>query len=132
MNRWINGWMDGSWKCSWAHIHEVVSSSPTHVQWRCGVVILSPPPRGVRSPSNTSPPVHPAANGDLEYFWGANSLAISHTLVMVQVGLRVPTPLTRRDGQSSCEFLARLQEFASNTQPFLRPGNKRLSSWWWN
>ncbi len=28
---------------------------------------LSPPPCGVRSPSNTIPPVHPAANGDLEF-----------------------------------------------------------------
>ncbi len=27
---------------------------------------LSPPPCGVSSPSNTIPPVHPAANGDLE------------------------------------------------------------------
>ena len=30
----------------------------------------------------------------------------------VQVGLRVPTPLSGRDGQSSCELLALLQEFA--------------------
>ena len=30
-------------------------------------VILSPSPCGVRSPFNTSPPVHPAANEDLEY-----------------------------------------------------------------
>ena len=84
---------------TWAHECEVVSSSLTYVQWRCAssIVILSPSPCGVRS---HSPPVHPAANGDLEYFWGANSLAISHTLVMGQVGLRVPTPLTRRDGQS--------------------------------
>ncbi len=29
---------------------------------------------------------------------------------MVQVGLRVPTPLAVRKGQFSCEFLARLQE----------------------
>ena len=29
--------------------------------------ILSPSPCGVRSPSNTSPPVHPAANGNLEF-----------------------------------------------------------------
>ena len=27
---------------------------------------------------------------------------------LVQVGLRVPTPVAGRDGQSSCEFLARL------------------------
>ena len=60
--------------------------------------------------SNSSQPVQTAANGDLEYFWGANSLAISH---MVQVGLRVPTLLTRREGQSSCKFLARFQEIAS-------------------
>ena len=33
-------------------------------QWRCGVVILSPSPCGVRSPFNTS---HPAANGNLEF-----------------------------------------------------------------
>ena len=31
---------------------------------------------------------------------------------LVQVGLRVPTPVAGRDCQSSCEFLARLQEFA--------------------
>ena len=36
---------------------KVVSSRPTHIQWRCGV--RSPSPCGGRSPSNTSPPVHP-------------------------------------------------------------------------
>ena len=33
--------------------------------------------------SNTSPPVNPCSC--LEYFWDENSLAISHTLVMVPV-----------------------------------------------
>ncbi len=46
-------------------------------------------------------------------FWGANYLAIFHIPALVQVGLRVPTPLSGRDGQSSCELLALLQEFAS-------------------
>ena len=38
---------------------------------------------------------------------------------LVQVGLRVPTPVARRDGQSSCEFLARLQGFALHWLPVL-------------
>ena len=46
-------------------------------------------------------------------FGGANYLAIFHIPALVQVGLRVPTPLSGRDGQSSCELLALLQEFAS-------------------
>ncbi len=58
-----------------------------------------------------SSPTHPAANGDLEFSWGAN--CIFHIPSLVQVGLRVPTPLSGRDGQSSCELLALLQEFAS-------------------
>ncbi len=67
---------------------------------------LSSPPCGVRSPSNTIPPVHPAANGDLEF----SGVAIFCIPALVQVGLRVPTPMS---GQSSCELLALLQEFAS-------------------
>ncbi len=70
---------------------------------------LSSPPCGVRSPPNTIPPVHSAANGDLEF----SGVAIFCIPALVQVGLRVPTPLSGRDGQFSCELLALLQEFAS-------------------
>ncbi len=41
---------------------------------------------------------------------GYKSKAFSHDTAMVQVGLRVPTPLAARKGLFSCEFLARLQE----------------------
>ncbi len=52
-----------------------------------------------------------------------------HCGEVVQVGLRVPTPLSGRDGQSSCELLALLQEFASICSELLRrPGSAR---WAW-
>ncbi len=95
------------WVRHWAHNHKVVSNMPQLI-W-CSHP-LSPPPCGVRNPSNTIPPVHPAASG---IFWGVNYLAIFHIPALVQVGLRVPTPLSGRDGQSFCELLALLQEFAS-------------------
>ncbi len=61
--------------------------------------------------------VHPTPSHQCKWgpgiFWGANYLAIFHIPALVQVGLRVPTPLSGRDGQSSCELLALLQEFAS-------------------
>ena len=41
---------------------------------------------------------------------GCKFKAFSHETAMVQVGLRVPTPLAVRKGLFSCEFLARLQE----------------------
>ncbi len=41
---------------------------------------------------------------------GCKFKAFSHKTAMVQVGLRVPTPLAVRKGLFSCEFLARLQE----------------------
>ena len=71
---------------------DFVSSSPTHVQWRCAVVILSPP-CVVRSPSSISPPVHPAADRDVEYFWGVYSLAM-HSSYIYHGPVWLPTPLT--------------------------------------
>ncbi len=44
------------------------------------------------------------------YLLGCKFKAFSHATTMVQVGLRVPTPLAVRKGLFSCEFLARLQE----------------------
>ena len=41
---------------------------------------------------------------------GCKFKAFSHETAMVQVGLRVPTPLAVRKGLFSCEFLAWLQE----------------------
>ena len=68
---------------TWAHNREVASSSPTRVQWRRVTWNIS----GVQ-----------------------NSLAISHTLVMVQVGLWVPTTLgawsLARTGSRSLPALA--------------------------
>ncbi len=59
-------------------------------------------------------------------FGGANYLAIFHIPALVQVGLRVPTPLSGRDSQSSSELLALLQEFACLMHR--RPGSAR---WAW-
>ena len=63
------------------------------------------------SPVHTSPP---SCNGNLAFIcWGANSTDCSHISALAQVGLWVPTPDAERSSQSSCELLARLQEFAS-------------------
>ncbi len=52
---------------------------------------------------------HPAVIGYLA-FAGVQIQGLSHETAMVQVGLRVPTPLAVWKGLFSCEFLARLQE----------------------
>ena len=85
-----------------AHDLKVVSSSSNMTQWIWCSHPLSPPPCGVRRPSNT---VHPAANGDLESFWGATWLVIfqsgktsgAHTIVCKRwsVFLQVTSPALR-------------------------------------
>ncbi len=55
------------------------------------------------------PPVHPAVIGYLA-FAGMQIQGLSHEIAMVQVGLRVPTPLAVMKVLFSCECLARLQE----------------------
>ena len=60
-------------------------------------------------PAPTSPP---SCNGYLEYSRVQVHLTLSHASAMAQVGLRVPTLFAERRSQASCEFLARLQEFA--------------------
>ncbi len=55
------------------------------------VFLLLPPT------SSTSPPSCDWVPG---ICWGANSRSFSHEIAMVQVGLRVPTPLAMRKGLS--------------------------------
>ncbi len=90
--------------------------------WLWGVVVVS----GLRSPSSSPtqaifhlifhlPPTSPTSppSCDCVYTWhllGCKFKAFSHETAMVQVGLRVPTPLAVRKGLFPCDFLARLQE----------------------
>ncbi len=64
-------------------------------------------PNSGHFPSRFPPaqPVHPAVIGYLD-FLGCKFKAFSHETAMVQVGLRVSTPLAVRKGLFSCEFLA--------------------------
>ncbi len=50
---------------------------------------------------------------------GCKFKAFSHETAMVQVGLRVPTPLAVRKGLFSCEFLAWLQELCLHSSQCL-------------
>ncbi len=50
---------------------------------------------------------------------GCKFKAFSHETAIVQVGLRVPTPLAVRKGLFSCKFLARLQELCLHGSQFL-------------
>ncbi len=61
-------------------------------------------------------PVHPAVIGYLA-FAGVQIRDLSP--VMVQVRLRVPTPLAVRKGLFSCEFLARLHELCLHSSQCL-------------
>ncbi len=70
---------------------EVLSSSPTQATFR--LVFHLPP---------TSPP-----SCDW-HLLGCKFKAFSHATAMVQVGLRVPTPLAVMKGLFSCGFLAQL------------------------
>ncbi len=83
--------------------------------WCSGCVLGSGPVVLSSSPtlwqlSICAPPVHPPVIGYLAFAIGCKLKAFTHETAMVQVGLRVPTPLAVRKGLFSCEFLARLQE----------------------
>ncbi len=84
---------------SWAQGLKVLSSSPTQATFPSGLFHLPP----------TSPTSPPSCDWGPGICWGAKFKAISHATAMVQVGLRVPTPLAVRKGMFSCEFLAWLQ-----------------------
>ncbi len=95
----------------------VCMMASTCVCVQCGLVVVSLA-QGLRSQSSspslaifhlppTSPPSCDWVRG---IFWGTNSKVSSHEIAMVQVGLRVPTPLAVRKGLFSYKFVARLQE----------------------
>ncbi len=91
----------------------------TNVWWLCGVVVVSWAQGQLRHfpsdfPSASYQPHQQSTQ--LAVIWGTWYLlrckfkAFSHATAMLQVGLRVPTPLAVRKGLFSCEFLAQLQE----------------------
>ena len=94
--------------CAWVGVGGCGGGGGSGAGWPSGDC----QPRGGRFKSPPAPTSPPSCNGYLEYSGVQVHLSLSHTSTMVRVGLRVPTPFPERRSQASCEFLARLQEFA--------------------